>query len=191
MSRSPASPCGGNPTERIESHLAGVTVMDRTLLLNATYEPLMVIDWRRAVSLVFLGKSDVLAEHSKVIRSPSQSMRVPSVLRLRERVRRAKPVVRFSRTNVYARDESRCQYCGEKFSASALTFDHVLPRSRGGQTTWQNIVTACMPCNRIKGDKTPEEAGMPLLKEPVRPKLLPYVKQITGKTPESWKFYLW
>lgn len=166
--------------------------MERTLLLNATYEPLMVIDWRRAISLVFLGKSDVLAEHDRKIRSVSANIRIPSVVRLRERVRRSEPVIRFSRTNVYARDGHRCQYCAGKFPASELTFDHVIPRSRGGQTNWVNIVTCCVDCNRIKADRTPAEAGMTLLTRPARPTSLPEVeKGLGGKNaPESWAFYL-
>lgn len=167
--------------------------MERTLLLNATYEPLMVIDWRRAVSLVFLGKSDVLAEHDRKIRSVSAHMRIPSVVRLRERVRRSEPVIRFSRTNVYARDGHRCQYCGGRFPNAQLTFDHVVPRSRGGQTNWVNIVTCCVDCNRVKANRTPAEAGMTLLNRPVRPSTLPEIdKGLGGKNPpESWSFYLW
>lgn len=167
--------------------------MERTLLLNATYEPLMVIDWKRAISLVFLGKSDVLAEHDREVRSTSLSMRIPSVVRLRKRVRRAEPVVRFSRANVYARDGYACQYCGGSFPASRLTFDHVMPRSRGGVTSWTNIVTACSDCNRRKADRTPDEARMRLRSKPMRPRTLPGSRcGITGAdAPESWDFYLW
>lgn len=168
-------------------------MIERTLLLNATYEPLMVIDWRRAISLVFLGKSDVLEEHDRRVRSTSLAMRIPSVVRLRERVRRAEPVVRFSRANVYARDGYRCQYCGGSFSASRLTFDHVMPRSRGGLTSWTNIVTACSECNRRKANRTPSEAGMRLRSKPVRPRSLPGSRGGIGgqNAPESWEFYLW
>ena len=166
--------------------------MHRTLLLNATYEPLMVIDWRRAMALVFLGKSDVLEEYKTEVRSATTRIRVPSVMRLRKRVRRCEPVVRFSRSNVYARDNHTCQYCAESFSPSKLTYDHVLPRSRGGGTSWTNIVTACVDCNRRKAARTPKEAGMALMKTPVRPKVLPHMNAITGaEPPESWQFYLW
>lgn len=167
--------------------------MERTLLLNATYEPLMVIDWKRAISLVFLGKSDVLAEHETRVRSVSLTLRIPSVLRLRKRVRRVKPVIRFSRRNVYARDDYRCQYCAESFPAGKLTFDHVLPRSRGGKTSWTNIVACCEDCNRRKGDRTPAEAGMQLLKKPARPRHLPEIEHQFGGSnpPDDWQFYLW
>lgn len=166
--------------------------MEHTLLLNATYEPLMIIHWQRAVTLVYLGKSDVLEEYSREIRSVSHSMRIPAVLRLRERVRTVRPAIRFSRQNVYARDRYQCQYCTTSCSPADLTFDHVVPRSQGGQTSWTNIVTACADCNRRKANRTPEQANMKLLKRPVRPRVLPSQGGAFGakNPPQAWTFYL-
>lgn len=166
--------------------------MHRTLLLNATYEPLMVIGWQRAVTLVFLGKSDVLEEYNRVIASANHAIKVPSVLRLRERVRRVEPVIRFSRQNIYARDRYTCQYCSKRFPSSDLTYDHVIPRCRGGRTNWTNIVTCCVTCNRHKGNKDPHEVGMRLLNKPRRPRSLPHFHNGIEhhSPPESWAFYL-
>jgi 5-methylcytosine-specific restriction endonuclease McrA len=100
--------------------------------------------------------------------------------------------VPFSRTNVYARDGHRCQYCGRALPPSALTFDHVLPVARGGHKGWDNIVTCCIPCNRDKGDRTPEEAGFSLIRRPHRPRSVPMLARESGllATPESWHDYL-
>jgi 5-methylcytosine-specific restriction endonuclease McrA len=146
--------------------------MESTLLLNASYEPLMVIDWRRAVTLLFLGKTDVLEEYQRELRSPGTNMRVPSVMRLRERVRfnPREQRVPFSRQNVFRRDGERCQYCGAQRSARELTLDHVLPKSRGGASSFTNVVSCCRACNHRKANRTPEEAGMVLLSKPRAPK---------------------
>lgn len=165
--------------------------MDQTLLLNATYEPLMIIHWQRAVALCYLGKSEVLEEYNDTLRTSSGSIQVPSVMRLCKRVRALKPTIRFSRQNVYARDQHRCQYCGVRFRASDLTYDHVLPRSKGGPTSWSNIVACCVPCNRRKANRSPAQVGMKLLKKPVKPSTLPYRSGFNHRdTPPSWKFYL-
>jgi 5-methylcytosine-specific restriction endonuclease McrA len=101
--------------------------------------------------------------------------------------------VPFSRANVYARDEHTCQYCGDRFSPSQLTFDHVVPVARGGRKEWDNIVTCCIPCNRRKGDLLPEEAGLRLIRRPRRPPALPHLTLTLGvhRTPESWRDYLY
>ncbi len=165
--------------------------MQPTLLLNATYEPLMIIGWQRAIILVVLGKSDVLEEYTRSVHSVRLDIRLPSVLRLRQRVRRCDPQVRFSRAAIYRRDEHRCQYCGRHFPARALTYDHVHPRSRGGQTVWTNIVTCCVPCNRRKADKNLRESGMRLLTTPHRPRWRVSIGDALGiGLPDSWGFYL-
>ncbi len=166
-------------------------VMQPTLLLNATYEPLMIIGWQRAIILVVLGKGDVLEEYARSVRSVRHDMHVPSVLRLRQRVRRCEPQVRFSRANIYSRDGYRCQYCGCRLPARELTYDHVHPRSRGGKTVWSNIVTCCSPCNRRKADKSLRESGMNVLSTPRRPRWRVRVGDALGLGfPESWGFYL-
>ena len=142
--------------------------MAATLLLNATFEPMKVISWQRAVTLVFLGKVDVVEAYDDEIRSVSASVPMPSVVRLRRYARQERRV-KFSRTNVYRRDGFACQYCATQPGVNELTLDHVVPRAHGGRTEWTNIVTCCVPCNARKADRTPEQARMTLARTPVRP----------------------
>lgn len=169
--------------------------MELTLLLNATYEPLRVIHWKRAVSLLWQGKVEVLAVHDRDIHGISVTFRLPSVLRLLKvvKTREGNHVVKFSRSNIFARDRYRCQYCGKKHRTEDLTFDHVLPIARGGRKTWENIVTACWRCNNKKSGRMPEEAGMRLIKHPDRPKWNPSVTITIGikNAPESWRDFLY
>lgn len=165
-----------------------------TLLLNATFEPLKVITWQRAVTLMFLGKVEVIEEYEdEEISSVSFTIKMPSVVRLLRLIRPRSRRVKFSRLNVFLRDRNTCQYCGTTQPTNELTYDHIVPRSRGGRTEWENIVTACVACNRQKGGRTPAEAGMRLLAKPSRPTYLPELKvTITFKrTPESWRDYLY
>src|SRR5450631_4394422 len=134
--------------------------MDQTLLLNQGFEPIKVISWQRAITLLFLGKVEVLEEYDRDIRSVTMVIKIPAVVRLLRAFRRHARPVKFSRVNIYARDNYRCQYCGKKAPISDLTYDHVLPRSQGGLTEWTNIVSCCYLCNRKKGGRTPNEAGM-------------------------------
>ena len=151
--------------------------MDQTLVLNATYEPLRIVSWQKAMTLLFQGKVEVIAVYEREIRGVTVRVKLPSVLRLLRHVRMKRPFadVPFSRTNVYARDEHRCQYCHRRCSPSQLTFDHVIPVARGGHKGWDNIVTCCIPCNRKKGDRTPDEAGMQLGRRPQRPRSWPHL----------------
>jgi 5-methylcytosine-specific restriction endonuclease McrA len=164
----------------------------RTLLLLPWMAPHRIISWERAVVLVVLGKVDVLEEYDEEIRSRSLALRTPAVVRLRKARTAMKDAVRFSRVNVYTRDGFRCQYCGAKKSMDDLNYDHVVPRVRGGKTTWENIVTSCYACNDRKGSRTPEEAGMTLRKKPSKPTSLPVtpVLRITrSEMPEVWRPY--
>ncbi len=168
--------------------------MQNTLLLNAGYEPLRIIGWQRAFVLLFQGKVEILEEYSVSIRTPSREFVVPAVVRLNRWVnlKRQSPIIRFSRANVYLRDEHRCQYCSVKFTERELTLDHVLPVVRGGRKTWENIVAACMRCNQRKSDRRPEEVGMKLLRLPQAPKMLPgmSVAVRTKGHPDIWEPYL-
>ena len=148
--------------------------MASTLLLNATYEPMKVISWQRAVTLLFLDKAELVEAYDEVIRSISHAVHKPSVVRLR-RYARLERKVKFSRVNVYRRDGFACQYCGARPGAASLTLDHVLPRARGGRTEWTNIVTACVRCNAAKAARTPEQAAMPLHRRPFKPSAMPMV----------------
>ena len=167
--------------------------MEPALLLNATYEPLSVVSWKKAITLVLLGKAEMIEKQDRPVRSATRSFALPSVLRLFSRVHVPRRAVQFSRINVYRRDGFRCQYCGTKLAVSRLTFDHVVPRSRGGQTSWDNIVTSCEPCNRLKGDRTPVEAEMPLLNQPREPRWWPFSLSSwdAHEHPEGWHPYMW
>ncbi len=140
------------------------------LVLNAdfrplSYYPLSLWSWQEAVKAVFLDRVDVVSTYDQVIHSPSFEMRLPSVVSLKQYVPQDRPPA-FTRFNLFLRDGFSCQYCGD---LEDLTFDHVIPRSKGGRTTWENIVTACAPCNLSKGGRTPREAGMHLFNTARRP----------------------
>jgi len=155
----------------------------RTLLLDATFYPIRVIDWKRAMILFLTNRAEVVESHDDIdIRSQRECFKLPKVLRLITSFKRRQPSVKFSRCNVYYRDNWSCQYCGNRYSGNELTFDHVLPRSRGGRTTWENIVTCCNPCNNRKGSHLPKEIGMRLINQPYRPNWTP---QMTIKLKES------
>jgi 5-methylcytosine-specific restriction endonuclease McrA len=169
--------------------------MEQTLVLNASYEPLRVVSWQKAITLLFQGKVEVIAVYDREIHGVTVRVKLPSVLRLLRHVRMKRPFadVPFSRANVYARDDHSCQYCGRRFAPGHLTFDHVVPVARGGHKGWDNIVTCCIPCNRRKGDGTPEEAGLRLVRRPRRPPVLPTLVLTFGthRAPESWRDYLY
>jgi len=169
--------------------------MEQTLLLNASYEPLKIVHWQKAITLLCQGKVEVIAEYDREVRSVSISFRLPSVIRLLRyiKMKRRFDYVPFSRANIYARDDHSCQYCGESFPTTELTFDHVTPVAQGGRKDWENIVTCCVTCNRRKGGRTPEEAGMHLRRIPRRPESMPALR-ITIRlhtAPESWRDYLY
>ena len=140
------------------------------LVLNAdftplSYYPLSLWPWQTAVKAVFLERVDILASYDREVHSPSLDMKIPSVIALRQFVK-PNEFPAFTRFNVFLRDRFSCQYCG---SPKHLTFDHVIPRRLGGRTTWENVATACAPCNLRKGGRTPEQARMPLLVRPIQP----------------------
>lgn len=145
----------------------------QTLVLNADFRPLSMFPlsswhWKDAISALFLDRVSLVAEYDQVVHSPRLSMRVPSVVALKH-YQKLDGYPAFTRYNIYCRDSWTCQFCARLFRPEFLTFDHVVPRSRGGRTTWENVVAACGPCNLRKANKTPEEASMPLLRTPKRP----------------------
>jgi 5-methylcytosine-specific restriction endonuclease McrA len=163
-----------------------------TLILTQGYVPHRIVGWQKAITMWATGKVEVVETYDEVIRAVSPRLRMPAVVRLVRGVKYHAPRVRFSRTNVLVRDGYRCQYCGEQHLSRDLTFDHVVPRSKGGRTTWTNIVTACRPCNARKRDRTPAEAGMKLLSIPVHPKALPFgmFRIRADGVPAPWKTWV-
>jgi len=173
-----------------------VFVNFKTLLLDASYQPINIISWMKAIELLLAGKVEVVDEYSDVpIRSPNLTLKLPSILRLVKNLKKNKEKVNFSRYNVFYRDNWTCQYCYEKKKTEELTFDHVIPKSRktpDSGKTWENIVAACWRCNGKKGNRTPEESGMVLLKKPEKPKWTPkLVLRLNGNEPESWMSYVY
>ncbi|GAK49588.1 putative HNH endonuclease [Candidatus Moduliflexus flocculans] len=167
--------------------------MEQTLLLNATYEPLRLISWQKAVTLLTLGKVEVIEHYDREIHSISFSIQLPAVVRLLYLVKRQRQEVKFSRRNLYARDKGQCQYCGTSLLPKEITYDHVVPKSQGGQTTWDNVVTCCLACNSKKANRTPKQARMSLLTPPRRPQWNQFLQITVGikHAPESWKDYLY
>ncbi len=167
--------------------------MEQALLLNASYEPLKVVDWQKAITLWCQNKVEVLAHHDREVRAVTFSFKLPSVIRLLRfvKIKRRFEFVPFNRANIYARDANTCQYCAEVLPTSELTFDHVVPVSQGGGKDWENIVTCCVTCNRKKGGRTPSEAGMRLLRQPRRPTTRVRVEIGPRIPPESWRDYLY
>ncbi len=138
------------------------------LVLNQSYEPLNICRVRRAVVLLYRSKAEMLENGSGFIHSASYSFPVPSVIRLAYMIKRPRPVRKLTRLEVFNRDQYTCQYCDKE--TRQLTLDHVTPRYRGGEHTWENVVSACIPCNRRKAGRTPEQAGMRLICQPTPPR---------------------
>ncbi len=151
-----------DPLRKLESCPALVLNADYTPL---SYYPLSLWPWQTAIKAVFLERVDIVASYQRQVHSPSLDMKIPSVIALRQYVRPSE-FPAFTRFNVFLRDRFCCQYCG---SSHNLTFDHVVPRRLGGRTTWENIITACAPCNMAKGGRTPRQANMRAQVDPIRP----------------------
>lgn len=169
--------------------------MSFVLVLSATFEPFKVVSWQKAMQLLFQEKVEVLEEYDdRTIRTVSVTFRMPAVMRLRKFIplNKKKNIIRFSRTNIFIRDQHCCQYCGRKRGSKELTLDHVIPAVQGGPKNWENIVTACIQCNQRKGGRTPLEANMHLLSKPRPPEWLPSstLRYDLHSTPENWKNYL-
>ncbi|MDZ4781048.1 MAG: HNH endonuclease [Planctomycetia bacterium] len=187
------------------------------LVLNRMYMAVHVINVRRAFSLLCRDLAEVIhlesgqyanydfgswrevselrahfkEPHEDWIRAVNFEIQVPRVIRLLAYDRLPKQTVRFNRRNIFARDNNRCQYCGKRFPTSELSLDHVMPRSRGGDTTWENIVCSCVACNVRKGGRTPTEAHMHLVRQPYKPKRSPLLSIKLGNPKyESWKSFL-
>ena len=159
------------------------------LLLNQNYEPLNVCSVRRAILLLLMGKVEILENGSGEIRTVSSIYPLPSVIRLVYLVRRPRPQRRLTHAEVFNRDKYTCQYCSRQ--TKDLTIDHIVPRYRGGEHTWENVVSACISCNRKKAGRTPSEAGMKLIGEPLPPPSSPfYIPYSCLQAHEEWGKFL-
>ena len=162
------------------------------LVLNATYEPINITAVRRAIVLIFKGIAMAEEENGNFLHSARLNFRVPSVIRLTEFRRIHHRARSLSRKNILLRDRNTCQFCGKTFPPSDLTLDHVIPRSRGGHTDWDNLVTCCHSCNNRKGNRLPEEVGLKPLRPP-RPFTLHTGRQLMrlmGQSEHKWRKYL-
>ena len=162
------------------------------LVLNATFEPINVTAVRRALVLMFKGVAQAEEINPAEVHSTRRSVNVPSVIRLLSYRHIPQQSRALSRKNILLRDRNICQFCGDTFPASELTLDHVMPRSRGGRSSWENLVACCYNCNNRKGDRTPEEAGLELVRRP-RPFTLHTSRQLMrliGHKDEKWRKYL-
>ncbi|MFN4294168.1 MAG: HNH endonuclease [Thermoflexales bacterium] len=159
-------------------------------MLNVTYEPLSVVPVPRAIHLLMVQRAELIEASDAVIRSERLQLPVPQVIRLLHYVRVPHNLpLPLSRRALLLRDDYTCQYCGAQPGRENLTIDHVIPRSRGGRTEWENVVAACGACNRKKGNRTPEEAGMTLLRKPHRPRFWA-MTLLTMATNDVWRKYL-
>ena len=159
------------------------------LVLNATFEPINVCTVRRAVVLLLKEKAEIVERAEWLLHSERSSMSKPLVIRLRCYVNVPRDTHRrkITRRAVFARDGWTCQYCG---SRSSLTVDHVIPRSKGGDSSWENIVASCAPCNRRKGDSLPDQAGMPLRRKPSTPQPHIFIHVAAPTIPHAWRPWL-
>ena len=165
---------------------------DRVLILNQTFEPLQVCSARRAVVLLFTGKAERVEDSHRLLRSPSFVFVVPSVIRLhRYIIRPARPAIAFTKKNILKRDSYTCQYCGQN-GGERMTIDHVVPKSLGGRTVWENVVSACRICNLRKGNKRLEDVRMKLQCMPMKPLSMFYLGFLarTVQRPPAWNKYL-
>ena len=170
-----------------------------SLVLNAdfrplSYFPLSLWPWQEAIKAVFLDRVNIIAEYEREVHSPTLTMRLPSVISLKSYVA-ANRRPAFTRFNVFLRDRFACQYCGDRFPTHDLTFDHVVPRSRGGRTVWENVVSACSECNLLKGNRMPRESGMFPLLRPIQPTTFQLQENGRAFPPnflhESWRDFLY
>ena len=158
------------------------------LVLNQNYEPLSICSVRRALLLILRGKAEAVEKLGLVIRSVSQDHSVPSVVRLWRYIQAPRQKVVLSKRNILKRDNHQCQYCGSK--SGKLTIDHIVPRTSGGKSTWENLVCACVTCNCKKGEDSPDQAGLMLRVKPKQPNKVTFIRNFIGAEDQRWKPYL-
>ncbi|MFC2131451.1 HNH endonuclease [Bacteroidota bacterium] len=166
-----------------------ISLNGRVLILNQSFEPICVCTAKKAIILLYLMKAELISKRTGLqVRSVSHIMPYPSVIRLISYIRIPYRKIELSRRNIHYRDNSHCQYCGKK--TKELTIDHVIPKSRGGDDSWENLVSACKKCNNKKANRTPEEAGMKLIKKPYRPNYIMFIQRYMNGMNKDWKPFL-
>jgi 5-methylcytosine-specific restriction endonuclease McrA len=163
--------------------------VSEVLVLNFTYEALNVTSFQRAVKLLFSGKAEIVHDRERMLSSPTFAMRMPSIIRMLYYIKRPGQKVSLTKKNVLLRDDYTCQYCGIK-GDRLMTVDHIVPRSKGGPSTWENLVCACMRCNNRKNNRTPEHSGMALRGKPRMPKYIPWIQIKRNTLPGEWQKFL-
>ncbi len=166
----------------------GLPLKKAVLVLNTNYAPLMICTAKRAICLKYLEKVEVVETYQEEVHSPSVTEKLPSIIKLKNFIRYNSMDVVLTRNNILLRDNYTCKYCGSK--SVSLTIDHIIPRERGGSNNWDNLVAACQDCNIKKGNRTPEEANMILLKQPIKPNRIHYFQQFIRQDQSSWRPYL-
>jgi len=159
------------------------------LVLNFTYEALNITTFQRAVKLIFSGKAEIVHDLDRVLTSARWELRMPSIIRMLYYIRRPMQKVALTKKNVLLRDDYTCQYCGLR-GERMMTVDHVVPRSRGGPSTWENLVCACMRCNNRKNNRSPQDANMSLKRRPKTPKYIPWIQIRRNTFPDEWHKFL-
>jgi len=159
----------------------------KTLILNQDYSPLSICGFKKAFLLVHLKKAELLENDDHPLRSINKSYPLPSVIRLNNYANIPYRGVMLTRQNIFKRDAFECQYCS---SEKDLTLDHLIPRSKGGRSVWNNLVTACKKCNAHKGHATPEAKGLKLKRTPFKPSYIMFIREFSGKVDERWMRYL-
>lgn len=192
--------------------MSNVLTQKPVLVLNRLWQAINVCSAERALALLFTGHAQVVCEHNgefntfsfgewcdfssrydgdEIISTISIRIRVPRIILLLFFDRLPSKEVKFTRHNIFERDHSTCQYCGKRFDRKELNIDHIVPRQRGGLTTWTNVVCSCLDCNRRKGSRTPEEARMRLVRKPKKPKWRPFIEiQFVKTADHSWRHFL-
>lgn len=161
---------------------------NQVLVLNADYSAINICTVPKAFLLVFLNKAEMVAKSERItLKTITTEYSMPTIIRLNRYVNIPYKHVELTRQNIFKRDHHQCQYCGKR---SHLTLDHILPKSRGGKTSWDNLITACKHCNSRKGDNLPEEAGMSFKQKPFKPSFVMFVRDFSGKIDDTWLQYL-
>lgn len=179
---------GGADKPRLSCTI-GARDVSEVLVLNFTYEAMNITSFQRAVKLIFAGKAEILHDRDRVIASTQFQMRLPSIIRMLYYIKRPMQRVSLTKKNVLIRDDYTCQYCGLR-GEKLMTVDHVVPKSRGGPSTWENLVCACMRCNNRKNNRTPHEANMGIKRKPRQPKYIPWIQVKRNTLPGEWHKFL-